>query len=75
MRNIFIGVLSIILLTGCSSAFWGGAAGGVVGTGAGYEYNANKELSRIEEQYKAGTITEAEYNARKDQIKRMSVIK
>jgi hypothetical protein len=76
-RIVLMSLMSVLLLGtgGCSSSFWGGAASGVVGTGAGYEYKANKELDRIEEDYKEGRMTKEEYESRKDQIERMSVTK
>ena len=76
MKN-YISVITLLFFmlaaSGCSGAFWGGAASGVAGTGAGYEYNAHKQLERIESDYQAGRITKEEYNIRKDQIKDMSV--
>lgn len=60
-------------LAGCSSSFWGGTATGAVGAGAGYEYKAKAEMDRIEKDYKEGQITKEEYEARKDQIRRMSI--
>ncbi len=73
-KIIYLGLLTL-LSTGCSGAFWGGAASGVAGTGVGYEYNADKEMKRIEEEHSAGRMSDDEYNARKDQIKKMSIIK
>ncbi len=64
-----------VLAAGCSSSFWGGGAAGVVGTGAGYEYHADQELRRIKKDLDEGRIDQKEYETRKDQIERMSVIK
>lgn len=65
------------MLTGCESD-WGtaglGAAGGAAAGVGGYEYKANKELDRIEEEYKAGRMDQREYEIRKDQIQRMSLL-
>ncbi|MBE0534683.1 MAG: hypothetical protein IH624_03375 [Phycisphaerae bacterium] len=62
---------------GCKSK-WGtaglGAAGGAVAAGGGYEYVSNREMKRIEEDYNAGRIDQREYEIRKDQIERMSVL-
>lgn len=63
-----------LMISGCSPAFWGGAAGGVVGTGAGYEIHANREIQKLDEDLKAGKIDQKEYDIRKDQIKRDSVL-
>lgn len=80
MKNLTM-LLSILLLTtalgtaGCSGQFWGGTAAGVLGTGGGYEYNISQQMKRIEEDYKAGRITKEEYEIRKDQIQRDSLLK
>jgi hypothetical protein len=65
---------AVLLTAGCSPSFWGGAAGGVVGTGAGYEYHANQEMKRLDAALKAGTMTQSEYDIRRDQLKRDSVL-
>ena len=74
-----IKIAALILLTGaaagCSGQFWGGTASGVVGAGAGYEYRANEEMKRIESAHSSGQMNDAEYETRKDQIQRMSVLK
>lgn len=77
MKILQLFVLAVAGLTslGCSGQFWGGAAGGAVGAGAGYEYNVHKEMKRIDEALAAGSMTQEEYNIRKDQIERMSIIK
>ncbi len=69
------GILSIAALgmVGCSPSFWGGAAGGVVGTGAGYEYHASQQVKKIDEDLKAGRIDQKEHDIRIDQVKRDSV--
>ena len=60
--------------TGCSGRFLGGAAAGAVGTGAAYEISAKRQMDRLEEDYKAGRITKQEYEVRKDQIRKGSII-
>ena len=62
-------------LMGCSGQFWGGTGAGVLGTGAGYEYNAQRQMDKIDEELKNGTITQEEYNIRKDQIQKGSLLK
>lgn len=52
--------------------------GGVLGAGAaggGYEYNLKRQRDRIEEEFKAGKIDQKEYEIRKDQIVRDSLLK
>lgn len=71
-------VLSSLLLFGCSSNLGSaglGAAGGAAAGAAGYEYNAHRQLQQLEEDYKAGRIDRKEYEARKEQIQKSSVLK
>jgi hypothetical protein len=76
--SILLGlILTIAVMSGCESS-WGsaglGAAGGAAAGAGGYEYKANKEMDRIEEAYKAGEMDQREYEIRKDQIRRMSIL-
>jgi hypothetical protein len=76
MKNIGMAIaLSMTLcgLCGCGS-FVGGAATGAGATGAGYEVKARKEMDKLDEDLKEGRITQEEYDIRRDQIKRGSVI-
>jgi hypothetical protein len=75
---ISVFILSIpIMYSGCESK-WGtaglGAAGGALAAGGGYEYVSNREMTRIEDDYKDGKIDQKEYEIRKDQIQRMSIL-
>ena len=71
---LILGLLMMTVgLSACSGAFWSGAGGGTVATGAGYEVNANRQMDRITKDLAAGKINQAEYDIRKDQIKRMSL--
>ena len=65
---------AVFLFSSCSGQFLGGAGTGVLGTGAGYEYHLNQQMKQVEEDYKAGRIEESEYNIRKDQIQKDSLI-
>ena len=72
-----IGLLLIlvgVVFSGCSGAFWGGTGAGVAATGTGYELRAREEMNRVEADYKNGKIDQREYEIRKDQIKRGSVV-
>jgi hypothetical protein len=72
------------LLIAVSFAFFGcnkftsgaatGAAVGVLGTGAAYEYQNKRQMDQLELEYKEGKINEQEYNTRKEQIQRGSII-
>ena len=56
-----------ITLMGCSGAFWGGAAG--------YEIQAERQMNQLNEDLKNGKINQQEYNIRKDQIEKGSLLK
>jgi len=71
-------VVSVLLstmfgLSACSGAFWTGAGGGTLATGAGYEVNAQMQMNQLKKDLDSGKINQAEYNIRVDQIKQMSV--
>jgi hypothetical protein len=75
MKKFLVGVsLAGLLLGGCSPAFWGGAATGVLATGAGYEINANRQMDRLEDDFRNERISRREYERRKDQIEKGSII-
>lgn len=76
MKRIFLTLLlsSLVFQWGRSPQFWGGAATGVLGTGAGYEYNTHRQLEKLEDDYRSGRIGREEYLDRKQQIKRGSII-
>jgi hypothetical protein len=57
---------------GCE--FVGGAAAGAVGTSAAYEINAHHQMSKLEDDYQAKRISSKEYETRKAQIARGSII-
>ena len=67
---LLVGALAV----GCSPQFWGGAATGALGGGAGYELRARQQLNQLEEDYKAGRITREQYEDRKREIERGSLI-
>jgi hypothetical protein len=70
-------LLVLVLLIGVSQdgcAFLGGAAVGALGTSAGYEINANSKMNHVEEDYRAERISRAEYESRKSQIEKGSLI-
>lgn len=62
-----------ILLSGCSN-FWGGLAGGAAGTSAGYELRARQQMNKLDEDLKEGRIDQKEYDIRKSQIERGSIV-
>ncbi|MDH3444109.1 MAG: hypothetical protein OEN50_09325 [Deltaproteobacteria bacterium] len=69
-------LLSVVLLAGVTQwgcQFVGGAATGALATTAGYEYNAKRQLDRLEEDYKNERISRSEYEDRKKQIESGSI--
>lgn len=64
-------------MSGCASrggSAAGGALGGAaVGVGA-YEYNAHRQLQQLEDDYKAGKVNKQEYDIRKNQIEKGSIL-
>jgi hypothetical protein len=73
MRNLatllFLGALG---LGGCQ--FAAGAATGALATGAGYEINAKRQMDRIEDAYRDERMSRREYERRRNQIGRGSII-
>ena len=55
-------------------AFLGGAAVGALGTSAGYEINAHSQMNKLEDDYKQERISRKEYETRKAQIEKGSII-
>jgi hypothetical protein len=70
----FFGLSTMLLTSGCYPAFWGGAAAGALGTGAGYEVQANRQMDRLDDDLRSGKISRREYETRKQQIERGSVV-
>ena len=76
MKNLLSSLVIFLAMSldGCSSSFWGGTAAGVAGTGAGYEVHARSQIKKLDDDLKSGKITQQEYNIRKDQIRKDSVL-
>lgn len=71
-------LLSSILSYGCSSNLGSaglGAVGGAAAGAAGYEYHAHRQMQQLEEEYRRGQIDRKEYEARKKQIEKSSILK
>lgn len=68
-------LFGMALTTGCSGAFWGGTGAGVLGAGAGYEIQAERQMKQLEEDLQSGKITDEEFRIRKDQIEKGSLLK
>jgi len=74
MKKLML-VLAFLMVLGQSGcAFLGGAAVGALGTSAGYEINAHSKMNQLEDDYKAERISRKEYEARKSQLEKGSII-
>jgi hypothetical protein len=74
MKKIMLALPFLMVLGQSGCAFLGGAAVGALGTSAGYEINAHSKMEQIESDYKAERISRKEYEARKSQIEKGSII-
>jgi len=64
--------LAGLMQTGCQ--FAAGAATGALATGAGYEINANRQMDKLNDDLRHERISRREYEERKRQIERGSII-
>lgn len=67
-------LLASLGLVGCSPSFWGGTAVGALATGAGYEINSARQMDRARDAYRDERISRREYQIRKRQIERGSIL-
>ncbi len=74
MNKVILAVALLVGLTQSGCAFLGGAALGSLATGAGYEVNAHSQMEKLEADYKNERISRREYEARKAQIEKGSII-
>jgi len=65
-------LLGSVAITGCE--FAAGAATGALAIGAGYEYNSKRQMDRLEDDYRNERISRSEYERRKEQLDRGSII-
>jgi hypothetical protein len=73
MKNYLL-LLALLGLTQSSCAFVGGAATGAVAAGAGYEIQAKRQMDRLDDDFKRRRISREEYEDRKKQIEKGSII-
>jgi len=70
----YLSLIMLASLTQWGCEFLGGAAVGALATGAGYEINANRQLDRLEDDFRKERISRREYEDRKRQIERGSIL-
>jgi len=73
-KLLFVFIFLALGQWGCSGAFWGGAATGALATGAGYEIQAKRQMDKLDDDLKNERISRREYETRKQQIERGSLI-
>ena len=74
MKKLMLVLALMVALGQSGCAFLGGAAVGALGTSAGYEYNAHSKMNQVEDDYKAERISRKEYESRKSQIEKGSIL-
>jgi hypothetical protein len=74
MKKLMLALVLMMGLGQSGCAFLGGAAVGALGTSAGYEINAHSKMNQLEDDYKAERISRKEYESRKAQIEKGSII-
>ena len=74
MKKLMLVLVLMTALGQSGCAFLGGAAVGAVGTSAAYEINAHSQMSKLEDDYKAERISRREYDSRKSQIEKGSIL-
>ena len=73
MRNYLV-LLALVAMTQTSCAFLGGAATGAVAAGAGGEMQPKRHMDRLDEDFKSRKISREEYEDRKQQIEKGSIV-
>jgi hypothetical protein len=74
MKKMIPVVILGFVLCGCSGKFWGGLAGGAAGTATGYELKARQQMKSLDDDLKSGRIDQKEYDIRKSQIEKGSLV-
>jgi osmotically-inducible protein OsmY len=74
LMKSYLLILALLAMTQSSCAFFGGAATGAVATGAAYEIQAKRQMDRLEDDFKNRRISREEYEDRKQQIQKGSII-
>ena len=70
---LFIGVLLILGVTGCSSKA-GNIGLGAGAAGAAYEYSNKRQIEQLDKDLQEGKISKDEYDRRRKEIESRSII-
>jgi hypothetical protein len=74
MKKLMLVLMLVFALGQWGCEFIGGAAVGALGASAGYEYNAHSKMNQLEDDYKNERISRKEYESRKSQLEKGSVL-
>jgi hypothetical protein len=74
MKRLFLAAVLLLGVAQSGCAFLGGAALGTAATGAAYELNAKSQMDKLEDDYRSERISRKEYETRKAQIEKGSII-
>ena len=74
MKKLMLVFVLMIAVGQSGCALLGGAAVGALGTSAGYEINARSKMNQLEDDYKAERISRKEYETRKSQLEKGSIL-
>lgn len=71
---LLIGAAVLTLAAGCSREAVIGAGAGAAVAGGAYEYQNKKAIDDLEAQYRRGEISQSEYERRKQEIEKRSIV-
>ena len=74
MKKLMLVLVLVFALGQGGCEFIGGAAVGGLGASAGYEYNAHSKMNQLEDDYKQERISRKEYESRKSQLEKGSIL-
>lgn len=74
MKRLLLALVLVFAVAQSGCAFLGGAAVGALGTSAAYEVSAHSQMNQLEEDYKNERISRAEYESRKSQLEKGSIL-
>jgi hypothetical protein len=70
----YLALLMLLATTQWGCQFLAGTATGALATGAGYEIQAKRQMDKLNDDYREERISRREYETRKQQIEKGSII-